>query len=426
MADNSATEDVKTGGITDEDIALQREVVGLEEPNVTQEFHSQLSSDAIRNYALSMGDDNPLYTDEDYARGTRWGGVIAPSIMTAITNKPLLGDKIPKELKRKTRGLFKGCQIFMSGGTWNWYRPMYPGDTIYSFEGEESVEEKESDFGGRTVHIIRRYVKFNQRAEVVGIYRALRIIAERKKAREKGKYKEIEMANYSKEETAKIDDAYLQEKPRGGEVRYWEDTKEGEDMAALQKGPLNMTEVVLTHCAGYGLAPYRMLAASRVAAKDRQVLRSMYSRNDQGVLDTEARVHWDRELAKKVGNPEAYDWGLQREFWLHHMMSDWAGDEGFVVSQEDEVRKFNYMGDLQTMTGKVVKKYQENGRHLVDVKVVSTNQRGEETAFANATISLPSREAGTPALLPEVPLDLQAKAIAFLAEHNRRKYRSDA
>ncbi len=426
MADSAINEDVKTGGITDHDIALQREVIGLEEPNVTQEFHTSLSIDGIRNYALSMGDDNPLYVDEDYARGTRWGSVIAPSIMTAITNKPLLGEGIPKDLKKKTRGLFKGCQIFMSGGTWNWYRPMYPGDTIYSFEGEESVVEKPSEFGGRTVHIVRRYVKFNQRGEVVGIYRALRIIAERKSAREKGKYKEIKLANYSKEDAAKIDQVYLGESPRGGEVRFWEDTAEGEEMPALQKGPLSMTEVVLTHCAGYGLAPYRMLAASRVAAKDRQVLRGMYSRNDQGVLDTEARVHWDRELAKKVGNPEAYDWGLQREFWLHHMMSDWAGDEGFVISQRDEVRKFNYMGDLQKMTGKVVKKYRADGLNLVDVDVVSTNQRGEVTATAFATISLPSKEHSTPALLPQPPQELQAKAVAFLAEHNRRKFNTRA
>lgn len=424
MSDSAINEDVKTGGITDEDIALQKEVLGFEEPNMTREYHSCLSIDSIRNYALSMGDDNPLYCDEDHARASRWGSVIAPSIMTAITNMPLLGEKIPKELKKKTRGLFKGCQIFMSGGTWNWYRPMYPGDTIYSFEGEESVEEKNSEFGGRTVHIVRRYVKFNQRGEVVGIYRALRIIAERKSAREKGKYKEITLANYTKEDTAEIDETYLKESPRGAEARFWEDTNEGEEMPTLQKGPLTMTEVVLTHCAGYGLAPYRMLAASRVAAKDRQVLRGMYSRNDQGVLDTEARVHWDRELAKKVGNPEAYDWGLQREFWLHHMMSDWAGDDGFVVSQHDEVRKFNYMGDLQTMTGKVVKKYQADGLNLVDLEVISTNQRGEKTATAKATVSLPSKESSSPALLPQPPQDLQAKAIAFLAEHNRRKFAS--
>ncbi|MEM1229313.1 MAG: MaoC family dehydratase N-terminal domain-containing protein [Pseudomonadota bacterium] len=419
----AATEetDVKTGTITDEDIRRQQAVVGYDEPNRTREFHATLSEDAIRNFALSIGDDNPLYTDAGYAAGTRWGGVIAPSIMTAITNMPLLGDRMPREIKAQARGLFKGTQTFMSGGTWEWYRPMYPGDTLYSFEGEESAEEKISEFGGRTVHITRRYVKFNQRGEIVAIYRLLRIMAERKAARDKGKYQAIESAHYSRDDVAALDAEYLKEAPRGSTPRYFEDVQEGEAVGPLLKGPLTTTEVFLAHCAGYGFAPLRMLAASRVAAKDRQRLKSMYSRNVHGAYDTEARVHWDRDLAQKVGNPEAYDWGLQREFWLHHALSDWAGDDGFVIRQHDELRKFNYMGDLQRITGTVTGKRVQGALHLVDVRISATNQRDEETAFAEATLSLPSRD-GAPALLPTPPADLQAKAYAYLAEHHRRSH----
>ncbi|MBN7797505.1 FAS1-like dehydratase domain-containing protein [Parahaliea mediterranea] len=407
------------GQITDEDISLQRELIGVDIANRGHEYHSQLSTDAIRNFALSIGDDNPLYSDSAYARKTRWGSVIAPSIMTAVVNKPLLGEGFPKELKKRTRGLFKGCQIFMSGGTWTWYRPMYPGDTIYSFEGEESVEVKSSEFGGRTVHIVRRYVKFNQRGDIVGIYRALRIMANRKAAREKGKYKDIQSASYAEDDIARIDAKYMAEKPRGSESRYWEDVGVGDTIEPIQKGPLTITDVILAHNAGYGLAPYRMLASGRVAAKDRAIMPTMYSPNAQGFPDTNARVHWDPVAATAVGNPDAYDWGLQREFWLHHLLTDWAGDDGFVLSQKDQIRKFNYMGDLQILTGKVVRKYEEDSQYLVDVSISATNQRGEETALADATISLPTKEGG-PVVLPEPPRELKSKAIAFLAEHNRR------
>lgn len=407
------------GKITDEDIARQEEVVGLFEPSPHREFHAQVSADSIRNFALSVGDDNPLYTDPVYAKTTRWGSVIAPSIMTAIINEPLKGDRIPSEVRKRARGLFKGCQIFMSGGTWNWYRPMYPGDTIHSFEGEESCEVKESEFGGRTVHVIRRYVKLNQRGEVVGIYRALRIMAERDTARKKGKYADIEAASWDKDQISDIDQRYLTESPQGGTPRWFEDVTEGETFGPIQKGPLTMTDMVLTHVAGYGFAPQRMLATSRVAAKDRDRMPYMYSRNAQGVPDTEARVHWDGELAKKVGNPQAYDWGLLREFWLHHALTDFAGDDGFVLKQRDEIRKFNYMGDLQILTGEVERSYAEGHQHLVDVRVAAENQRGEETAFAEATIALPSKEHG-PVVLPPVPQDLQSQATSFLAEHHRR------
>ncbi len=411
-------------GLKDEDIELQRELLGFTEVNRGREFHSTLSSDAIRNFALSIGDDNPLFIDEDYAQGTRWGSVIAPSIMTAIVNKPLIGKRIPKEVKAKTRGLFKNCQTFMSGGTWHWYRPMYPGDTIYSFEGEESVEEKPSEFGGRTVHITRRYVKFNQRAEVVGVYRALRIIAERKKARDKGKYTDIEIANYDAERAAEIDQKYLAEKPRGSDVLWWEDVQQNESVSVIQKGPLTVTDIILTHCAGYGLAPYRMLASSRIAAKDRVKMPALYSENQQGFPDTGARVHWDSDAAKLVGNPQAYDWGLLREFWLYHVLSDWIGDDGFVVSMRDEIRKFNYLGDLQTLSGKVMSKRQDGAQNLVDVSIVATNQRGEETALADATIALASKQSG-PVVLPEVPADLAQQAVEFMAEHNRLRQHHD-
>jgi len=45
------------------------------------------------------------------------------------------------------------------------------------------------------------------------------------------------------------------------------------------------------------------------------------------------------------------------------------------------------------------------------------NQRDVETAYATATVSLPSRAAGL-APLPSVPIDLQRKTAALFARHN--------
>lgn len=412
--------DSSKGKLTEHDIALQQELIGLDEVNVTREFHSQVYEDAIRNFALSIGDDNSLYCDPDYAANTHWGSVVAPQIMTAIINEPLLGERIPRELKKKTAGLFRGCQTFVSGGTWDWYRPIKPGDRLYSFEGEESMELKESEFGGKSLHIVHRYVKFNQDAQVVGVYRMLRILSERDTAKKKGKYKDIELGEYSKEDMIAFDKAYLQEKPRGAQTRVWDDVAVDDEMMPLLKGPLTVTDVILAHCAGYGLAPYRMLATARIAAKDRVRMPLLYSPNERGILDTSARVHWDTKAAKSVGNPEAYDWGLQREFWLYHAVSDWMGDNAFVVSMHDEIRRFNYLGDMQTLTGKVTKKYTKDGMNLVDLQVVATNQRGEETAVANATVSLP-QAADTAPKLPDVPEDIQTKAVKFLEAHKQLK-----
>jgi len=81
----------------------------------------------------------------------------------------------------------------------------------------------------------------------------------------------------------------------------------------------------------------------------------------------------------------------------------------------DEVRKFNYMGDVQYITGEVTATRVEDGVGMVDVRVKLTNQRQEDTLLATATIAVPT--ASGPALFPDVPRDMQARAVMMMAKH---------
>jgi acyl dehydratase len=404
--------DATSSEIDDADIAKDRAAMGVWAANRSQELISTATPEAIRNFAHSYGDDNPLYTDPAYGTSSRWGGQVAPQIMAAVLNAPLRGDKLPKELRG---GSYRGIHAFVSGGTWDWYRPVRPGDTLYSFSGLESVEEKQSEFAGRSVIRILRDVKMNQHAEVVGVYRTLVINTERKKAREKGKYSTIEAPAYTKDDIAALDEIYAAEKVRGPDPRYWEDVVVGEDIGRMAKGPLTTTDMVVFHAGGYGFVPYG-LKTGRMAWKNRQRIPAFYIDNEYGVPDVAQRVHWDSEWAKAIGNPRAYDYGVLRECWIHHFLTDWMGDGAFVVRQHDEIRKFNYQGDIQYLTGKVDGKRQEDDMMLVDVAVEVHNQRGETTAQADATISLPSREHGA-AMLPDVPRDLQRDALRMFERH---------
>jgi acyl dehydratase len=404
--------DATSSEIDDADIIKDRAAMGVWAANRSQELISTATPESIRNFAHSYGDDNPLYTDPGYGTSSRWGGQVAPQIMAAVLNAPLRGDKLPKELRG---GSYRGIHAFVSGGTWDWYRPVRPGDTLYSFSGLESVEEKQSEFAGRSVIRILRDVKMNQHAEVVGVYRTLVINTERKKAREKGKYSTIEAPAYTKDDIAALDDIYAAEQVRGSEPRYWEDVVVGEGMGRMAKGPLTTTDMVVFHAGGYGFVPYG-LKTGRMAWKNRQRIPAFYIDNEYGVPDVAQRVHWDSEWAKAIGNPRAYDYGVLRECWIHHFLTDWMGDGGFVVRQHDEIRKFNYQGDIQYLTGRIDGKRQEDDMMLVDVAVEVHNQRGETTAQADATISLPSRELGA-AMLPDVPRDLQRDALRMFERH---------
>jgi acyl dehydratase len=376
-----------------------------------REHLSVATHDGIRNFARSYGDDNPLYNDRDYGKATRWGSQIAPPMIPIALNQTMLEDPVDKPKQPS----FRGIHVFVSGSTWDWYRPVLEDDEIYSFGGIESVVEKKSEFAERSILMTYAFVKVNQRAEVVAITRTLAIHTERKTAREKGKYSAIEPATYSEEDLEKIEAIYAAEQVRGAETRWWEDVEVGEALQPMAKGPLTETDMIVFHAGGYGFVPYAP-CSNRIAHKNRQRIKPFYVKNEYGIPDVAQRVHWDSAWAQAIGNPMAYDYGVMRDCHLSHFVTDWMGDDGWLVHQASEIRKFNYIGDTHVITGEVVGKRIEDGRCLVDIEMRGTNQRDDVTCPGTATVALPSREHG-PVVLPTPPADLQQQATQRMERH---------
>jgi acyl dehydratase len=402
--------------LTDEDLERAKLLLGIDTALRYRELNSVATPDAIRNWSLGVGDDNPLYVDEDYGPTTRWGTQVGHGTLAGHIKTPMLGDPIPAEVKAQTKGLFRGVHVFVSGGSWDWYRPVRPGDRLFSYAGEESLEVKKSEFAGRSAVQVRRDVVLNQHGDVLGVYRMLRILTERKAARQRGKYADIEPAQYTDEDYERIDAIYASERPRGAEKRYWEDVNVGDALPAMVKGPLTTTDIIAFHAGGYGFVPYG-LHGQRVGYKNRQRIAPFYIKNEHGVWDVAQRLHWDSSWAKAIGNPLAYDYGVLRQCWFYHHVSDWAGDDAFIENLADSIRKFNYLGDTQFLSGEVTDKREEGGRYLVDLRLRMVSQRDIETAYATCTVSLPSRTAGLPPL-PAVPVDLQRRTADMFARHN--------
>jgi acyl dehydratase len=402
--------------LTDTDIERAKLLLGIDVASKHRELNSIASEDALRNWALGVGDDNPLYTDSDYGPGTRWGTQIGHGTQMGHIKTPMLGDPIPEEIREQTKSMFRGVHVFVSGGTWDWYRPLRPGDRIFSFRGEDTLDVKQSEFAGRSVIQVSRDVAINQFGEVLGVYRILRVLTERKQSRAKGKYAEIEPAHYTDADYERIDAIYAAERPRGAERRYWEDVTVGDELPPMVKGPTTITEMIAFHAGGYGFVPYG-LRSSRVGYKNRKRIAPFYVKNAQGVYDVAQRLHWDSEWAKAIGNPMAYDYGVQRQCWFYHHVSDWAGDDACIVAMEDSIRKFNYMGDTQFLSGKVVaKRENEDGQKVVDLELHMINQRDTETAYGSATVALPSTQDGLP-VFPKVPVELERQAATMFARH---------
>jgi acyl dehydratase len=396
---------VAEGTITDEGIARLRARIGVPEPHQVPPHYRKPGVDAFRHVAVAYGDDNPLWSDEQYARGTRWGGVIAPPPL--VGGDSLVGvDEVP-EVAEEHRDLMRGDPLrgvhaFYSASAREWWAPLRPEVAVSRRNALVGVLDKSSEFAERAVHEWTAQVFREDDGPILSAQYRLMIRTERSKARKQKKYDATELRPYTDEEIEAIDAQYGSERRRGDEPRYWEDVTVGDTVGPMVKGPLTVTDIVCWHV-GMGMGLYGVKPL-RLAYKNRTRIPRFFHRDDLNVPDVMQRVHWDPEFARRSGNPTTFDYGRMRETWLIHLCTDWMGDDGWLWKLDCEFRKFNYVGDTQWLSGTVTNRYMADGRPAVDVDLQAVNQRGELTTPGHATILLPSRESG-PVQLPEPPGD---------------------
>ena len=380
--------------VTDEDIERMRARIGIELP-AQDPFNTVATADVIRHYAYGIGDDNPLFCKEKYARGTRWGSIIAPPYFVETMGVSKVTE-IPPEARERGRGALSGVHSWYSGDRVEIYLPVHVGDymTVRVYISEVSV--KQSEFAGRTVHYIRRHEWVNQRGQLVTIADRLYVSGGREKAPgERKKYAEISRQTYNEEEIRKIEEDLEKENMRGATPLFWEEVEVGQAIPSLLRGPLTISDIIAFDM-GRG-SPY--IRAHRRAFLDRKRHPAAYPLDQFGVPDVVERVHWSEDLALKTGNPAPYDYGAQRMAWLCQLMTNWIGDEGMVRQFRADLRQFNYVGDTTWCKGKVLEKYDDNSQNLVKCEIWCEDQRGRITGRGEAVVALPSRRTGPVKLL---------------------------
>jgi acyl dehydratase len=390
----------KFGVLTDDAIARSRQRIGIPDPQPNPPHNFEVSWDGARHFAFGYGDDNPLFCDPDYAKGTRWGTLIAPP-----TFHYTMGEDAAPKPDPETKALLKGDPFAGLGSyqavmDFEWWRPLRLGDGCRCLKTQVGVVPKQSSFGGRTAHVTHDFIYANLDGQLTNIRRGTWINAERHTSRERKKEQRLPQP-YTPEQLAEIDAAYDAETRRGGEPRYWEDVEVGEEMQPKVKGPLTTTDVVVWHLGwGMQLTPP---GAFRIAYKVRKKAPGLYPPNKLNIPDTVQRLHWEPERAQELGLPTSYDYGGMRETWLCHMLTDWIGDDGWLWKLSVEHRKFNYIGDATWLRGQVVDKREVDGRHEVHLEVRCENQVGEVTSPARAVVLLPTRD--TAVELPKPPVE---------------------
>ncbi len=120
-----------------------------------------VTREEILEFARALGETNPLFTDEDYARTTPYGGLIAPPTFCVVFRS---AANLP-DLK-----LSYGKRGFDGGKECLFYEPIRPGDTITGVDRIAEVYEK-TGRSGSMIFIVRESVLTNQKGETVAVVR---------------------------------------------------------------------------------------------------------------------------------------------------------------------------------------------------------------------------------------------------------------
>jgi acyl dehydratase len=369
--------EVEYGKITDEGLAKILARVGQGFQN-RRPWRTEVTRDGIYHLALAIGDLSPMYIDEEYAKKTRWGTLLAPPIMlnSMDTLRAVGSAGLPEG--------FPGVHSIWSGSLYEYEQPLKLGDVLTSKSYLHSVREVESGFaGGRAVYQTYEAQYWNQKGEKIGLRQDTWIRNERNKTKKASKYGETGLTKWKPEE---IEDLYKQyDAEKRTTRRSWDEVKVGDELPPIIKGPLTPTSEIAFE-SFFGI----YLVGNKVAVNLYRKHPKLMIPNEQGVPEPPQRVHWDNVFTQNLlGLPGAYDLGIERCAWMTQVATNWMGDDGMLRRIEVQYRKFNYLGDVTWSKGKVTDKTVENGRKLVHLEVWCENHRSEMTAKGRAIVELP-------------------------------------
>ena len=115
---------------------LDKNAIGRSSPPTLNE----VEKGAIRRFAEALGDYNPIYYDEEYARASGYPTIVAPptfpaSFHSAADLRELLGVGIKSLLHAEQ--------------TFEYDRPIFAGDRIYVATRVSDVQERQGPTGGK-------------------------------------------------------------------------------------------------------------------------------------------------------------------------------------------------------------------------------------------------------------------------------------
>jgi acyl dehydratase len=156
----------------DEVLEHMKPWVGKEAPPVTCEVEKGM----MMKIPWAVGDPNPLWRDEQYARQTKWGGIIAsPTFVEYLRHHQPLGRTTTPVNVLVVPGI-RGVANVVGGEEVEYFRPIRPGDVITIVRVTTDAKKRWSKTLNRDVVIQTLEQTFtNQFGELVATHKSTHV-----------------------------------------------------------------------------------------------------------------------------------------------------------------------------------------------------------------------------------------------------------
>lgn len=341
------------------------------------------TKDAIRHFADGLGDPNPLWRDEEYAKNSPYGGLIAPPFFLNAVSEGQAITGLP------------GLVTTFVGSEWEWHKPIRVNDRFSVTNKLLDLKDLPDADGRRRLMQSGLLDYCNQEGELSGrckwnVMRTEIKPGQSKRATSKEEGDKKVSPPYSEEAMKEIYAAIEREEIRGKTPRFFEDVNCGDALMPIVKGPLSISDMVAW---AIGISWHRLGLAHGIKLlqlRDNPGL--SYLEPDLGSPEPIANSHlWPAAAGILMGSSLPLDLGFQRVSWLGHLVTNWMSDFGFLKKLDARLTGLVRFGDTLWCEGKVIGKRKSGEACLIDLELLCRNQRGVITTTGNAEVSVPTK-----------------------------------
>jgi acyl dehydratase len=358
----------------------------------------------VRRWVMAMDYANPLHYDEEFARGSRFGRLVAPQSFAAAMDyvhgvRPSLVGHIP------------GSHMIFGGEEWWFYGPrIFPGDHVTHeriFQGYKMADTK---FAGPTMFSYGDTIHRNDRGETIAKARSTSVRYLAEEAERRGFYKQQAPAPaWTPEALRDVARTRLHwiQSNREGRSPAFERVEVGQELPRRALGPHSVESFTTEYRAFVFNAwgAFHLVAPEGVEdpwiiqdagwvgdfAWDQEAAK-IDPRESDGLYVGPSRGHTDASHAEQIGMPRRYGYGASMGAWITDYLAYWAGIDGFVRHVNSQFRAPAFEHDVTYLDAEVIGKQAESefGVPVVEVRLAMTNQDGTELVRGIAQIELPS------------------------------------